>query len=80
MIGVNSYRDANIPRLSCTLPDAQAVYGFFRSAGSNLARSANVRLFTDEANEDGLVADRQGILLAVTGVTSRSSPRLTRNR
>ena len=65
VIGIASYQDSNIPKLNCTLLDARAVYEFFRSAENSPARASNVHLLSDHPNDDGLRADKRGMMLAI---------------
>jgi hypothetical protein len=65
VIGIAGYKDPNIPRLSFTTADAQAVYDFFGTSPGSPANPANVHFLGDGPNEDGLTADQRGIRLAI---------------
>jgi len=66
VIGIRDYRDANIPKLRYTDRDARAVYEFFKSSPSSLARPENVHYVGDTPNEDGFTADKDGITRAMS--------------
>ena len=55
VIGIASYKDANIPKLNYTMPDARSIYEFFKEHGSSRANPKNVHFLGDQPNEDGLV-------------------------
>ena len=65
IIGIGSYADPNIPKLSYTTADARAVHGFFKNADASPAKARNVHFLGNTPNEDGLAADRRGIMLAI---------------
>lgn len=65
VIGISSYQDPNIPNLKYTTPDAMGVYEFFKSAPESPAKPRNVHFLGDKPNEDGLRADKRGIMLAI---------------
>ncbi|HOX38190.1 MAG TPA: caspase family protein [Candidatus Brocadiia bacterium] len=64
VIGIADYQGA-IPKLRYTTADAKSFYDFFKKDPNSPARAANVHFLGDEPNEDGLVADKRGILLAM---------------
>ena len=65
VIGIGAYKDPNIPALRYTTSDAKAVYEFFKQSPSSPTRPDNVHILGNEPNEDRLVADKRGILLAM---------------
>jgi len=65
VIGISSYNDPSIPKLRYSHADARAIHDFFSSSTSTLAKPSNVHFLTDKPNQDGLVADKRGILLAL---------------
>ena len=66
VIGVKKYQDKTIPALKYSDSDAQAVYEFFKSSPRSPARPENVHYLGDTPNDDGMVADRKGIMKALS--------------
>ena len=66
VIGIDQYRDPNIPALNYTQPDAKAVYEFFKSSPMSPARPSNVHYVGVQPNQDGLAATERGIKKAVS--------------
>ena len=65
IIGIGTYSDLSIPRLSYTVSDAKAMYDFFKTSPRSPARPSNVHYVGDQLNEDGLRADKRGMMLAI---------------
>ena len=65
IIGIGSYADPNIPKLNYTNADARAVFDFFKNADASPAKARDVHFLGNAPNEDGLAADRRGIMLAI---------------
>ena len=65
IIGIGSYTDPNVPKLNYTTADARAVHDFFKNADASPAKPRDVHFLGNTPNEDGLAADRRGIMLAI---------------
>ena len=66
VVGIKDYEDETIPRLKYSARDAEAVYEFFRKSNRSPARAENVHFLGDKPNEDGLQANRLGIMQAIS--------------